>query len=234
MAQDLTVYLIKDFIESTLDLSGQILGSVFDGTNTVLTVCNLFNLRAGMVVQVDSLPYTVLSVSHANETFTVVGDLTGTFLYEVPNPFYFWGTPMQGQTEISNTAPVDKYPFVFLAELMRERNPGEFSPIVRESDVRLFFLDEMNKQDWHTRELYSEVLIGLNKLVNAFISQLRASAQFYTEQTTFERSNRSDFGLQFATNTGSVQALFADNLSCVELSFTLSVRRCCACLNSNC
>lgn len=231
MSAQLTVYLLKDFIENTLDLSGQVESAVFDGTNTTITTCDIFHLRESMTVLLDDVAYTVLSVDQELNTFTVAGDLTGSFIYEVPNPFFFWGTPRQAQTELSNTDPASKYPFVYLKEIIRERNFDQFASLERESDVRLFFLDEMNKMDWHTVELYSNVLIGLNKLVDAFITQLRASSKFYLQETTFERVNHSDFGLNIIDNEGHLSALFADNLSAVDLSFTLPVRSCCTCNN---
>ena len=231
MSQKLTVYLLKDFFESTLDLSGEVVSAVYNNPNTLVTVCDIFHLREGMAVLLDAVEYVVLSVDQENNTFTVAGDLSASEYYEVPNPFYFWGTPLQAQAELSNTAPVDKYPFVYLKEIIREKNFDSFSSLVRESDVRLFFLDEMNKQDWHTREMYSNVLVGLNKLADAVISQLRADGNFYMEKTTFERVNHADFGLKIVTNKGHIEALFADNLSGVELVFSLPVRDCCTCNN---
>ena len=230
MSTPLTVYLLKDFIENTLDLSGSIISSVFDGTNTVLTVCDIFHLREDLGGLFDGVtPFVVLSVDQDLNTFTVLGDQTAALVFSVANPFYFWGTPLQANTELSNTAPAAKYPFAYLKEIIKERNFDQFASLVRESDVRIFFLDEMNKQDWHTVEMYSNVLIGLNKLVDAFITQLRNDQRFFSQLTTFERVNHSDFGLKIVTNKGHIEPLFADNLSGVELSFTLSVRSCCAC-----
>ena len=231
MSTPLTVYLLKDFFENALDLSGEVLSAIYDGTNTVITACDIFHLREQMSVLIDGSPYVVISVDQDLNTFTVAGDLSASVGFVVSNPFYFWGTPLQAQTELSNTAPADKYPFVYLKEIIKERNFDQFASLERESDVRIFFLDEMNKQDWHTAELYSNVLVGLNKLVDAVILQLRADTRFFTESTTFERINHSDFGLKIVTNQGHIEALFADNLSGVEFVFTLSVRSCCACDN---
>ena len=230
MSTPLTVYLLKDFIENTLDLSGEILSAVYDGTNTVLTVCDIFHLREEMNVTLDGkFIIPVVSVDQDLNTFTLLGDYSTATTYAIDNPFYFWGTPLQANTELSNTAPAAKYPFAYLKEIIKERNFDQFASLVRESDVRIFFLDEMNKQDWHTVEMYSNVLIGLNKLVDAFITQLRNDQRFFSQLTTFERVNHSDFGLKIVTNKGHIEPLFADNLSGVELSFTLSVRSCCAC-----
>jgi hypothetical protein len=227
--QDLTVYLLKDFFESTLSLQSNVTNVVFNSPNSTITVCNIFNLRAGSIVLIDSVEYTVISVNHSAESFTVLGDLTGAIQITLVNPFFLWGTPIQANTELSYKR-VDKYPFIYLKEIIRETVFNEKAALNREATISLFFLDEMNKSDYHTREFYSEVIIGLNKLVNEAIRQLRLDiSNFYLVNTDFNLTNHSDFGLNIINTKGHVKALFSDNLSAVELSVTLPIKKGCKC-----
>ena len=229
--QDLTVYLLKDFFENTLSLQSNAKEVVFNDPNSTITVCNIFSLRAGSIVLIDNVAYTVISVNHSDESFVVEGDLTGAMLIEVPNPFFLWGTPIQANTELSYKRQ-DKYPFIYLKEIIRETVFSELSGLNREASVNLFFLDEMNKSDYHTREFYSEVLIGLNKLVDEVIRQLRLDiSNFHLIDTSFSLTNHSDFGLNIINTKGHVKALFSDNLSAVELSFVLPIKRGCKLCN---
>ena len=232
---DLTVYLLQDFFENTLSLTGDVLDTFFDGTNTKITVCNIWNMRPQILVSpvqrivlVDNVEHTILSINHIQNSFTILGDLTGSLTYLLPNPFYFFGTPRNANVEIANTSVQDKYPFVYLKEVIKEKMFNSLSGLDREASIRLFFLDEMDKENWHTKEMYSEVLIGLNKLVREVIKQLKTDlGNFYLVETEFDIINHADFGLLIQDQKGYIQSLFSDTLSGVELSFTLTIKKGC-------
>ena len=75
----LTVDILDDFIKS-LDLSGEVIASGDDGTNTVLTVGKTYHARKGMLLDVDGTNFKILSVVN-NESIEVGG--RNRFTYKV-------------------------------------------------------------------------------------------------------------------------------------------------------
>lgn len=242
---DLTVYALKYFFENTLNLTGEVNDfEVFEENSidyTRIYTCNIFNLRPQIVgstverlVFVDNVEYKVVSIDHSNNSFVIKDNLLEATTYKVPNPYFFWGTPINANVELSNTPPSEKYSFVFLKEIIRERIFGKKQALDREAEIRLFLLDSIDKENWHTKEFYSEVLVGLNKLAREVIKQLEKDiANFYLDETDYNLINHGDFGLLIQDQKGYIKSLFLDTLSGVELSFTLPIHKDCKCC-SNC
>lgn len=219
----LTVDIIDDFIQS-LDLSGDVLSFSDDGTDTTLIVENTFHARTGMVLDVDGLPFTILSVVFAT-SITVSGLPAVPFNYTVPLPFYFHGTPIATNNQISGANHVDKVPMIYLHEILKEKDKDIFSAVKRDSDVRLFFLDSANFTDWSTDDHYSKLLLGLNALVDAFESQAKKSNLFFLDETEFSRVNHVKWGT-FQDSKGHIKNIFNEKLTGVELSLTLPLTDC--------
>lgn len=220
----LTVDILEDFI-NTLDLSGQVISFSDDGTNTTLVVEKTFHARKKMQLNVDGTDYEIFSVVN-NQSITVVGVLGAAASYTVPNPFYFHGTPMMTNAHINGAKERDKLPMIYLYEILRERDKRENSRIVRESDLRLFFLDSADFDDWETDDHYTLRLLGLNNLVDEFIAAAREyQCCFYLFETDFTRINHVKWGV-WKDNAGHDRRIFDDNLTGVELSFTLPLKKC--------
>lgn len=220
----LTVDILEDFI-NTLDLSGPVVSFGDDGTNTTLEVEKTYHARKKMKLDVDGTDYEIYSVVD-NTSITVVGVLASAEKYTVPNPFYFHGTPMMTNAHINGAKESDKVPMIYLYEILREKDLAENSRIARESDLRLFFLDSANFSDWETDDHYSQRLLGLNNLVNEFIrSAKNYVCCFYLYETVFTRVNHVKWGI-WADNAGHTRRIFDDDLTGVELSFTLPLRHC--------
>ncbi len=220
----LTVDILEDFI-NTLDLSGQVISFSDDGTNTTLVVEKTFHARKKMQLNVDGTDYEIFSVVN-NASITVVGVLPTASSYKVPNPFYFHGTPMMTNAHINGARENQKVPMIYLYEILRERDKRENSRIVRESDLRLFFLDSADFDDWETDDHYSQRLLGLNNLVDEFITAARAyQCCFYLYETDFTRINHVKWGV-WKDNAGHEKRLFDDELTGVEVSFTLPLKNC--------
>jgi len=144
----------------------------------------------------------------------------------VPNPFYFHGTPILTNTHISGAKEDQKVPMIYLFEILKEKDIKEDSRIVRESDLRLFFLDSADFEDWSTDDHYSKRLLGLNNLVDEFIEAARNfSCCFYLFETDITRINHVNWGV-WRNNAGHEQRIFDDDLTGVEVSFTLPLKNC--------
>lgn len=221
----LTVDILDDFI-NLLDLSGLVLSSVFDGTDTTLSMAKTYHARKNMMLNVDGNDYLILEVVN-NMSIKVSGEVVDPINYTVPNPFYFHGTPlMTNAHHISGAKEDDKLPMVYLYEILREKDKPVDSRTVRESDLRLFFLDSADFENWNTDAHYSYRLLGLNNLVDAFIDAARAyKCCFYLDETEFTRINHVKWGT-WKDNSGHEQRIFDDDLTGVELNFTLPLRNC--------
>lgn len=221
----LTVDILEDFI-NTLNLTGVVNSFSDDGTNTTLEVDKTFHARTGMQLNVDGTDYPIVSVVN-NQSIVVAGIVPTPTNYTVPNPFYFHGTPiMTNANHISGAREANKVPMIYLYEILRERDMRIDSKIRRESDLRLFFLDSANFEEWNTDDHYSNRLLGLNNLVNEFEEAARNySCCFYLYNTDFTRINHVNWGI-FFDNAGHKKQIFDDELTGVELSFTLPLINC--------
>jgi hypothetical protein len=220
----LTVDIIEDFIDS-IALTGIILSFSDDGTNTTIQVAKTYHARARMPINIDGTDYVIDSVVN-NTSITVRGVIANPLVYLLPNPFYFHGTPvMTNANHINGAKSSDKVPMIYLYEILRERDLRLNSSIIRESDLRLFFLDSANFGEWETDDHYSNRLTGLNNLVDEFIKAGRSFPCFYLFETDFTRINHVNFGV-YQDNKGHVRKIFDDDLTGVELSFTLPLRNC--------
>ena len=220
----LTVDIVEDFI-NTLDLSGDVISFSNDGANTTLVVAKTFHARAKMVLDIDGVNYAVVSVAD-NQNIVVAAVVLGATKYTVPNPFYFHGTPILTNAHVSGAKDKDKVPMIYLYEILKEKDLKENSRIERESDLRLFFLDNANFGEWDTEDHYSKRLLGINNLVDEFISAARKySCCFYLYETDFTRINHVNWGV-WEDNKGHTRTLFDDELTGVEVSFTLPLKKC--------
>lgn len=221
---ELTVDILEDFI-GTFDLSGEVLSFSDDGSNTTLLVSKTFHVRKRMLLEVDGTIYTVMSVVN-NTSITIRGVLSSADTYKISSPFYFHGTPMMTNAHINGAKESDKVPMVYLYEILKEKDKRENSRIVRESDLRLFFLDSANFDDWETDDHYTQRLLGLNNLVDYFIEKARKyECCFYLYDTDFTRINHVKWGV-YRDNAGHDRRIFDDDLTGVELSFTLPLKKC--------
>lgn len=220
----LTVDILEEFI-STFQLTGRVLSFTDDGINTTLQVEKTYHARRRMTLDVGGVDYEIVNVSN-NTSIEVVGILTNPTAYTVPNPFYFHGTPVLTNAHINGARDRDKYPMIYLYEILKEKDKKIDSRIIRESDLRLFFLDNANFGEWTTDDHYSKRLLGLNNLVDEFINLARLyRCCFYLYETDFTRINHVNWGV-WRNNAGHEKKLFDDELTGVELSFTLPLKKC--------
>ncbi len=222
---DLTVNILEKFIAG-LNISGDILSLNRSSEQTVVNVEKTYQARKEMFLDVDGVNYKILEVKK-DQSITVEGVIKTGSTYKIPNPKYFHGTPLMTNAQINGVKiSTDKLPMIYLYEILRERELPVSSQIVRESDLRLFFLDTANFSDWSTDDHYSKRLVGLNCLVDFFIEEARKNTcQFYLYKTKFTRINHVKWGV-FQDNKGHITKLFDDELTGVELSFTLPLRQC--------
>ena len=223
---ELTVDILETFI-SGLTIGGNVISSADDGTNTTITVLNTYHARATMPIFIDTVEKNIVTVNQTLKTITFSTVVASPVAFTLNSPFYFHGTALATSASISYLDDASKVPMIYLHETLRERELSTDSAILRESEMRLFFLDVANYQDWTNDEHYSKRIFGLNQLVDLFILSLKADVEnFYTYETEFTRTNHAKWG-QFVDLKGHVQSIFNEHLSGIELVFTLPIRKSC-------
>ncbi len=220
-----TVYKVGDFINS-LDLSGDILSFAVIDSTTQITVSNTFHSRKGLPIYIDDVETVISAIDFDNNVITVDGVFSSPSRFKLNPPFYFHGTPIATNNHISQADSNEKYPMIYLYEIFQEVDQDVFSSIGWTADIRLFFLDRSNFEDWTTQDHYTNVINGMNSLIDTFIDQLRDSGLFSSNEVTFTRTNHANFG-NFVENQGHVSHFFDDYTSGVQVQFTLNVRKCC-------
>lgn len=216
-----TTSILEDFI-SSLDLSGDVISFSDDGTNTLLVVENSFHARQGMPIEIDSVPNTIISATKTS--IEVQGVLVDPVSFKLDPPFYFHGTPIAVNNFIAGGDSNLKYPMVWLYEIFQEVDNSILDGIIYQAQVRMFFLDIANYEDWNTDDHYEFVINGLHRLIDQFIIQLLNNGKFYQENESYTRTAHPNFGI-FVENQGHKKHIFDDYTSGVQLRFGLNVRR---------
>lgn len=121
-------------------------------------------------------------------------------------------------------------PFVWLVEpFVATENKSPMSIIESEPDLTILFLDNANPQDWVTTDHYSNVIIPMNELADAFEAKLRATRSIFGRITSWRKVNHANFGSE-STN-GHIQSILNEKTSGVEVRFSVEIYKC---LNCNC
>lgn len=219
-----TVEIVRDLVNE-LDFTFVINNAIdnLDGTYTLET-CNTYHLQAtpNCPITIDGSQYTILEVQ-SNEYITIKGaSLPVVTEFAVPKPYYFHGTVLKTNEELNRIEFFNKFPMVYLLEVITDTFFNEDEAVERESDLRLFFLTSANFQDWKTGDHYKEAILPMRSLAYNFINVLNTSKKI-SNFAQYSLINRVNFGV-YATDKGNTQRIFNDNMSGVELRITLPIK----------
>ena len=219
------VKVIGNFI-SGLDLSSPVLSFSDNAVNTTLFVRNVFNARAGLIVLVDAVEYTVVSVDYEANSLVVMGVIIAPVLYEVPTPFYWHGTFLKANGELNEILSIDsKVPMCYLHEVMRERLYPLTSGLERTCEVKLFLMDKAPQNGATTAEQYDDIITPLSNLAEAIRQQLYASPKF-TDWGVITQVNEIEWGT-YTDSKGHMKRFFDAQLTGIGLFFDLNILKCC-------
>ena len=150
--------------------------------------------------------------------------------FDISAPEYIHGTLKMAQNEVDGqTDKTILCPFVYLFEALTDRkNTDSESMIDREVDLRIFWLNTANTQDWLTDDHYTYVIDPMQQMVNLFIDKIKSSKLFIDEMRydCLPLINVSENGTQ-------VKSIFDCNLSGIELRLFAEIREDISCINNN-
>ena len=201
-----------------------------DGSYT-LNSCDTSYLRECKPITINNtggpVTYTIESVVQ-DESFTVIGgDMPDAEVIDLPLPFYFHGYVNNTNEELVKVDDYrDKYPMIYLYEIVEEvYNNSLSNPVAFTTNVRLFFMDTTNAEDYKTEDHYVEVIRPMRALVRGFLNDINTDAsEIFQEPEQFRIVPWVNFG-RFEQDNGTTKYLFNDHLSGVELRIDLNVRR---------
>jgi hypothetical protein len=169
---------------------------------------------------------TFVRIKGVTETLTEYAD----GWVQLPLQKFFHGTPIATGAELNQIQKaVDKTPMVWMMENFTERFlEDELQRLERETDLRLFFLTQANHNQWMTETAYHKAIRPMRRFMELFVQALKNDSQFDTLELTYSVQNYSKFGV-YINEKGMPTNKFADNLSGVEMQFTLKRYRpdCC-------
>lgn len=213
-----------DELVTSLVLDSEVVSAVYDGTNTLITLENSYYGRVKMIVDIDGNSHEILISDQANNQITVASDLSTAQLVTFPGLHYFHGTVYATNNHIVNKKRDTKVPMAYLHEIIREKDRGKMGSSV-EAPLRMFFLDQSNLADWNTNDHYSKVITGMKKVVTAFKDHLFDQPEVIDTDVEYTEVNHANFGI-FRDMKGHEKRIFDDNLSGIELNFTIVIKKC--------
>lgn len=198
-----------------------------DSTYT-LTSCNTYYLKEAKTVTIDAIDYKVKSVIN-NTSFVISGSVLPTAdSFALYTPFFFHGTPIAIQKELSQIVKgSEKTPVFLLHEIVREQNNSRNfeSVIEKEVDVQLFVMDTSKFEEWNTDTHYNRCIVPMRSLLELFIDEMVADKKLFdTLEMDYEVIPRANFG-QFTDSKGNLTELYTDYFSGNQLNITIKVRK---------
>jgi len=199
-----------------------------DGTYTLAT-CNTYQLQTlpNCPISIDGSSYVITEVVN-NQSITIKGTSKPIVTeFAIPKPFYFHGTAIKTNIELSKIDTFNKFPMVYLLEVLQDRFFARDEVNERETDLRLFFLAPSKFGEWTTDDHYKGAILPMRNLAYQFIKVLNDS-KLINNFAEYTLINRVNFGV-YVTDKGNESRIFNDDLSGVEMRITLPIKR-----NLNC
>ena len=226
--------IVSDLIK-TIDLTSEIL--VVDelpNGDFKLKLSDIFHAQPKFEIKIDNSIYDIVSVDEKCETIVVSGDDAPTVgtKFEFYKPNFFHGTVQQVANELTKIDekgkfPNDKIPMIYLFERFEQKFINDpYSVLERESDIVLIFLTKAKFDEFSTRDLYSQCVKPMQKLLQHFILALENSKIIKTRPSleNYNIINESKFGV-YSDSKGTEKNLFSDNLSGIEFTIKLKILR---------
>ena len=187
--------------------------------NTVKDTANNEYTVSDMVVN-EWLELTPLGSSPVFNDSVIIG----------PPITYLHGTPSSTNIEYVKVDPmtVNKVPFAWLLEVYQYDQPGPGSSLAASFSVVIFFLTWGKEVEWTNQQQNERAIKPMENLANSFLEAIEADYTYKTLQDVTIRP-RSRFGVE-VTNKGSERKILDEDLSGVEMRFTLElykVENCC-------
>ena len=190
----------------------------------LLTTTNTYHLRPLMKVTIASIEYTITAFVK-DTSITISGDsIPVVSSFAIPAPFYYYGTVIDTTATLSGVKRMREItPMVYCYEPIKDRFFNRDSPIDRESDVTLFFLEQGNFESWKTDDFLNQAIKQMRSLAYRFIDEVCKESSMVGIIEDFTLINRAKMKLRDTDSSG--KNLFNHTLSGVELTLNIPILR---------
>ncbi len=217
---DASIYINKIVTQINTSIFGE-----YDAGSGKTFVCDTKWARQGKIItDSNDVKFRITEIDYDN--YIIAEAIDGSAiplegLIYLQNPFYITGTKLATNREwtiVSNNLE-NKTPLVWLLEIINEVGYGRESSIERDISTRLFFLDETDPAQYYTQDHRKQVVVPMQKLMEAFIEVVN-NDRMYEPIDTYNYKTFSRFGVE--QDTGVIENILDANLSGVALDLTLT------------
>jgi hypothetical protein len=218
--------LINNYLD-TLTYELNVISYTFSNTNKTITI-NLEDkgyIRAGwyVIVNGNKKYYVNKVIDNTIEIDSQISIIINSLKIEKPN--YLYGTVNATKNELSIIEySVKKFPLIYLLEVISEKINNEYdSMIERTADLRIYFLDEADFENWLTETHYTQVIDRMRWMAEYFIENLEYNPNF-SKTLEYELLSHAKFGT-YQETSGHIKNIFNENLSGIELRINLPITK---------
>jgi len=220
------VDFIEDFIDG-MNFTQRVQSFSTDGNNTTLFLDDPLFSRAGLIMNVDGVDLEIVSVNNVLCTVTVTGVIANPVLATLQKPKYFHNTPIANNAHVSFLEGVDKFPYIYLVQVIDEEFVVDVTSSTDENVVLLFyFIDEHDFRNNDTDDDYATVIPQLRRLVDKFVTDIQLQPRVNKFVANYIISDFVKFG-ESTANRGALNSMFNDRTSAIQLQITLPLRNNC-------
>lgn len=198
------------------------ISAVVDGVFTIATTDTAW-ISLNQTIEIGGDKYRVKNfVCDTSVEFMQVGhvDVIAGNSFVLPAPTFHNGTYIMVQEEQREISIAGASPFVWLAEVIKENFPiNNGRPKIVNAPVRMFILTEADKANWSTADHYSNVIEPMRTLGFALLKRAILETGVYPLSGDATITSHANAGA--VEKNGHPKALFNENLSGVELTFSL-------------
>jgi len=195
-----------------------------DGTWSV-RVCSIHHLRPCSVFSISGNDYEVQTVGPGEQvTFASTNAITTGELLTIPAPKYYHGTILDTLGQLSYEDSKEAMtPMVYLVEHITEQvDKDPETSIGRTADVRLFFLDQSEFEEWDNDERYQYSVEPMYRLLQDFEGVIDNEGGIREDLTgDISVTYHSKFGE--VISVGNKNLTFPHETSGVEARLTLNI-----------
>ncbi|MDY0215019.1 MAG: hypothetical protein RBS24_05890 [Bacilli bacterium] len=138
-------------------------------------------------------------------------------------PFYYYGSPVSIQSEMSKTMKAgSKYPAIILFNEFQESEGEKLSHFGRSANITMYFMQLAGK-NWSEEEHIDNAVSPMSLIADMFIELIEADKRF-GDVDDLKKTHRTNWGL-ILQQASSKRSVFPDVLSGIEISFTLKIKR---------
>jgi hypothetical protein len=228
---DIVGNLIQTINGSSIDLLDDAWTDNGDGTFTQ-SVCRTWWFKVGYEFADSVLPSKIHTITNIvkDTSITVTNDSAFTPTNNkiiLPSLKYYHGTVINTNLELNGVQFTENcVPMVYFLEQYTETYFTNDSLLDREANIRLFFLESGNFQDWNTDEHYTNAIYYTRQILEYFVYEILFKTKgIYSDLIEdYDTTNRVNFGV-YTTDRGNTNHIFDKELTGIELNITLPITK---------